>query len=97
MENGLSHVLEVTPGEVACRVGSTNAPQILVAARNFAVAVLRSLAFLSTAAATRRIVMRTWEGLRLLITPNFRAPRTELIRFRVSLTPKRFGRYIVKR
>jgi Transposase DDE domain len=70
IENGLHHVRDVTLGEDACRVRSNNAPQILAAARNLVLGLLRPLGFPSIAATTRRIVMHPWEGLRLLITPN---------------------------
>lgn len=70
IENGLHHVRDVTLGEDACRVRSNNAPQVLAAARNLVLALLRPLGLPSIAAATRRIVMHPREGLRLLITPN---------------------------
>jgi hypothetical protein len=69
IENGLHHVRDVTLGEDACRVRSQNAPQVLAAARNLALGILRSLDFPSIASATRRIMMHPREGLRLLITP----------------------------
>ena len=68
IENGLHHVRDVTLGEDACRVRTRNAPQVLAAARNVALVLLRSLGFQSIASATRRIMMHPWEGLRLLIT-----------------------------
>jgi hypothetical protein len=70
IENGLHHVRDVTLGEDACRVRSQNAPQVLAAARNLALGLLRCLDFPSIASATRRIVMHPWEGLQLLITPS---------------------------
>jgi Transposase DDE domain len=69
IENGLHHVRDVTLGEDACRVRTHNAPEVLAAARNLALALLRPLGFPSIVAATRRIVMHPWEGLRLLLTP----------------------------
>lgn len=68
IENGLHHVRDVTLGEDACRVRTQNAPQVLAAARNAALVLLRSLGFQSIASATRRIMMHPREGLRLLIT-----------------------------
>jgi predicted transposase YbfD/YdcC len=70
IENGLHRVRDVTLGEDACRVRSHNAPQILAAARNLALGLLRPLEFPSIASATRRIVMHPLEGLRLLISPD---------------------------
>jgi hypothetical protein len=70
IENGLHHVRDVTLGEDACRVRSENAPQVLAAARNLALGLLRSLGIPSIATATRRIVMHPWEGLRLLLKPS---------------------------
>jgi predicted transposase YbfD/YdcC len=66
IENGLHHVRDVSMGEDACRVRAENAPQVLAAVRNVAVALLRSLGLPSIVAATRRIVMHPREGLRLL-------------------------------
>jgi len=66
IENGLHHVRDVSMGEDACRVRSENAPQLLAAARNLALGLLRPLGFPSIAAATRRIVMHPREGLALL-------------------------------
>lgn len=66
IENGLHHVRDVSLGEDACRVRSGNAPQVLAAARNLALGMLRSLRFPSIIAATRRIVMHPEEGLRLM-------------------------------
>jgi hypothetical protein len=67
IENGLHHVRDVTLGEDACRVRSRNAPQLMAAARNLALGLLRPLGFPSIAAATRRIVMHPLEGLRRII------------------------------
>lgn len=69
IENGLHHVRDVSLGEDACRVRSQNAPEVLAAVRNLALGLFRSLGVPSIAAATRRIVMHPWEGLRLLVTP----------------------------
>jgi hypothetical protein len=69
IENELHHVRDVSLGEDACRVRSHNAPQVLAAARNLALGLLRSLGVSSITAATRRIVMHPLEGLRLLNTP----------------------------
>jgi hypothetical protein len=69
IENGLHHVRDVTLGEDACRVRSHNAPQVLAAARDLALGLLRALRFPSIVAATRRIVMHPMEGVRLLINP----------------------------
>lgn len=66
IENGLHHVRDVSLGEDACRVRSHNAPQVLAATRNLALALLRSMGLPSIAAATRRIIMHPVEGLRLL-------------------------------
>ena len=55
IENQLHYVRDVTLGEDACRVRSKNAPQLLAAARNLALGILRPLGFPSIAAATRRI------------------------------------------
>jgi hypothetical protein len=68
IENGLHHVRDVSLGEDACRVRSQNAPQVLAAARNLTLGLLRSLGVPNIAAATRRIVMHPLEGLRLLLT-----------------------------
>ena len=67
IENGLHHVRDVTLGEDACRVRSGNAPQLLAAARNLALGLLRPMGFPSIAAATRRVVMHPIEGLRRII------------------------------
>lgn len=67
IENGLHHVRDVTSGEDACRVRSGNAPQLLAAARNLALGLLRPMGFPSIAAATRRIVMHPIEGLRRIV------------------------------
>lgn len=69
IENGLHHVRDVSLGEDACRVRSQDAPEVLAAARNLALGLLRSLGAASIISATRRIVMHPWEGVRLLITP----------------------------
>ena len=69
IENGLHHTRDVSLGEDACRVRSHNAPQVLAAARNLALGLLRSLGVSNIAAATRRIVMHPLEGLKLLISP----------------------------
>jgi hypothetical protein len=66
IENGLHHVRDVTLGEDACHVRSKNAPQVMAAARNLALGILRTLQFPSIAAAARRIVMHPLEGLRCL-------------------------------
>ena len=66
IENGLHHVRDVTLGEDSCRVRSQNAPQVMAAARNLAIGLLRSLRVRSIAAAARRIVMHPLEGLRCL-------------------------------
>jgi hypothetical protein len=63
IENGLHHVRDVTLGEDACRVRSGNAPQVLAAARNLALGLLRTMGFPSIVAGTRRIVMHPIEGL----------------------------------
>ena len=63
IENGLHHVRDQTLGEDACRVRRGNTPQVLAAARNLALGLLRPLQFPSIAAATRRIVMHPTEGL----------------------------------
>lgn len=67
IENGLHYVRDVTLGEDACRVRSGNAPQLLAAARNLALGLLRPMGFPSMAAATRRIVMHPIEGLRQMV------------------------------
>jgi hypothetical protein len=67
IENGLHHVRDVTLGEDACRVRSGNAPQLLAAARNLALGLLRPMGFPSIAVATRRIVMHPIEGLRRMV------------------------------
>ncbi len=67
IENGLHHVRDVTLGEDACRVRSGNAPQLLAAARNLALGLLRPMGFPSIAAGTRRIVMHPIEGLRRMV------------------------------
>jgi Transposase DDE domain len=67
IENGLHHVRDVTLGEDACRVRSGNAPQLLAAARNLALGLLRPMGFPSIAAATRRVVMHPIEGLRRIV------------------------------
>jgi predicted transposase YbfD/YdcC len=67
IENGLHHVRDVTLGEDACRVRSGGAPQLLAAARNLALGVLRPMGFPSIAAGTRRIVMHPIEGLRRML------------------------------
>jgi Transposase DDE domain len=67
IENGLHHVRDVTLGEDACRVRSGDAPQLLAAARNLALGLLRPMGFPSIAAGTRRIVMHPIEGLRRLL------------------------------
>jgi hypothetical protein len=67
IENGLHHVRDVTFGEDACRVRSQSAPQLMAAARNLALGLLRPLGLPSIAAATRRIVMHPLEGLRRII------------------------------
>lgn len=67
IENGLHHVRDVTLGEDACRVRSHNAPEVLAAARNLALGLLRPLGFSSIATATRRIVMHPIEGLRRIL------------------------------
>jgi predicted transposase YbfD/YdcC len=70
IENGLHHVRDVTLGEDACRVRSRSAPQLLAAARNLALGLLRPLGFPSIATATRRIVMHPIDGLRRIISPS---------------------------
>jgi hypothetical protein len=70
IENGLHHVRDVTMGEDACRVRTKNAPQVVAAARNLALALIRPLGFARIAAATRRIVMHPIEGLARIINPN---------------------------
>jgi hypothetical protein len=67
IEDGLHHVCDVTPGEDACRVRSGDAPQLLAAARNLALGLLRPMGFPSIAAGTRGIVMHPIEGLRRLL------------------------------
>lgn len=67
IENGLHHVRDVTLGEDACRVRSGNAPQLLAAARNLALGLLRPMGFPSIATGTRRIVMHPIEGLRRMV------------------------------
>lgn len=69
IENGLHHVRDVTLGEDVCRVRSGDAPQLLAAARNLALGLLRSMAFPSIVAGTRRIVMHPIEGLRRMLEP----------------------------
>jgi predicted transposase YbfD/YdcC len=69
IENGLHHVRDATLGEDACRVRSGNAPQLLAAARNLALGLLRPMGFPSIAAGTRRIVMHPIEGLRRMLEP----------------------------
>lgn len=69
IENGLHHVRDVTLGEDACRVRSGNAPQLLAAARNLALGLLRTMDFPSIAAGTRRIVMHPIEGLQRMVKP----------------------------
>ena len=46
---------------------SGNAPQLIAAARNLALGLLRPMGFPSIAAATRRIVMHPIEGLRRMM------------------------------
>jgi hypothetical protein len=70
IENGLHHVRDVTLGEDACRVRSRNAPEVLAAARNLALGLLRTLGYPSIVAAMRRVVMYPREGLRLLTSPD---------------------------
>lgn len=67
IENGLHHVRDVTLGEDACRVRTANAPEVLAAARNLALGLLRRLGLPSIASATRRIVMHPIEGLRRIL------------------------------
>lgn len=67
IEGGLHHVRDVTLGEDACRVRSGDAAQVLAAARNLALGMLRPMGFASIAAATRRIVMHPIEGLRRIL------------------------------
>jgi predicted transposase YbfD/YdcC len=70
IENGLHHVRDVTMGEDACRVRAANAPQVMAAARNLALALIRPLGFASIAAAARRIVMHPIEGLSRILNQN---------------------------
>jgi hypothetical protein len=69
IENGLHHVRDVTLGEDACRMRSGNAPQLLAAARDLALRLLRTMGFTGIAAGTRRIVMHPIEGLRRMVEP----------------------------
>jgi hypothetical protein len=68
IENGLHHVRDVSLGEDRCRIRTGNAPQVLAAARNLAIGLLRQLGG-SIVGATRRIVMHPKEGLRLMGLP----------------------------
>jgi hypothetical protein len=70
IENGLHHVRDVTLGEDASRVRTANAPEVMAAVRNLALALLRPLGFPSIAAATRRIMMHPREGLRRILCSN---------------------------
>ena len=67
IENGLHHIRDVTLGEDACRVRTATAPEVLAAARNLALGLLRRLGLPSIASATRRIVMHPIEGLRRIL------------------------------
>jgi predicted transposase YbfD/YdcC len=67
IENGLHHVRDVALSEDLCRVRSQNAPQVMAAARNLALGILRTLRLPSIAAVTRKIVMHPLEGLRRLM------------------------------
>lgn len=66
IENGLHYVRDVTLGEDACRVRKGAAPQILAAARNAVVHLLRSRPFPSLAAALRRYAAKPLEALALV-------------------------------
>lgn len=70
IENGLHYVRDVTLGEDACRVRKGAAPQILAAARNAAVHLLRSRPFPSLAAALRRYAAKPLEALALITGEN---------------------------
>jgi hypothetical protein len=70
IENGLHYVRDVTLGEDSCQVRSRDAPQVMAAARNLALGLLRALHFPSIAAAARRIVMHPQEGLARLTGPS---------------------------
>jgi predicted transposase YbfD/YdcC len=63
IENGHHHVRDVTLGEDSCRDRSKNAPQVMAAARNLALGLLRIMHFPSIAAAARRMVMNPVERL----------------------------------
>jgi predicted transposase YbfD/YdcC len=69
IENGLHHIRDVTLGEDACRVRTRNAPQVLAAARNLALGLLRGMGFTSIATANRRLAMHPIEGLRQIVGP----------------------------
>jgi hypothetical protein len=92
IENGLHHVRDVSLGEDACRVRSGDAAQLLAAARNLTLGLLRLMGFPSIAAGTRRIVMHPIEGLqrmaqRIWGEPN--GPARPAIGSGVALLPQR--------